>query len=416
MRVLLVVPMAPQADGLGAIPKLLHTELFALLDRHEVTLVGTFGDLPGQAEAAAELSRSGLDVHFADRRPSPKRARRWLVRSRMAWTWTRRQWPMSVVSLTGGAQEALDRATRNRAFDVIAIEHSAMSALRYPPRIPRVLTEHEAERAEPGISAAASLASEPRAALDARDWRRWARFQPGAWRSVDLVQVFSRGDAAAIARRAPDVSPVIRVDPYGIEMPPPADPGRELDGAILFAGTFTHPPNREAARWLATEIMPAVRTLAPGSKLRIVGSAPTPEIRELAGPGIEVIGDAPSVEPHLEAASVVIAPVRSGGGMRMKVLEALARGKALVTTTLGAEGFAEFGPDLPFAIADEAPAVASAVAALLADRDRRRVLGQRARGFAQRHHSPAAWSSRLEAVYEEARRLDRPDRENRRPR
>ena len=413
MRILLVVPMAPQADGLGAIPKLMHTEMFGLLERHEVTLVGTFGELPGQAEAAADLSGAGLDVHFADRRRSQAVLRRWLVRQQMAGTWLRRPWPWSVVSLTAGVQPVLDRVTAGREFDVIAIEHSAMSALRYPPGIPRVLTEHEATRAPFGASPAAGLADRPRAALRARDWRRWTSFQPRAWRSVDLVQVFSRDDAAAISARAPDIAAAVRVDPYGIELPAPADPSREVAGTVLFTGTFTHPPNRDAARWLAREIMPAVRELVPAATLRIVGSAPTREVLELPGPGVEIVADAPSIEPHLEAAAVVIAPVRSGGGMRMKVLEALARGKAVVTTELGAEGFAEFGPELPLAIGDDAAAVALATAALLADQQQRRDLGRRAREFARRHHSPTAWAARLEEVYEEARRLDRPARQDR---
>ena len=151
--------------------------------------------------------------------------------------------------------------------------------------------------------------------------------------------------------------------------------------------------------------MPLVLESAPHARLRIVGSSPTAEILDLRGPKIEVIADAPSVEPHLEAAAVVLAPVRSGGGMRMKVLEPLARGKAVVTTGLGAEGFAVFGEELPFEVADSSAAIASATARLLDDDRARHELGRRARDFAERHHSPTAWAGRLEAVYEEARNI-----------
>ena len=104
-------------------------------------------------------------------------------------------------------------------------------------------------------------------------------------------------------------------------------------------------------------------------------------------------------------AAVVMAPVRSGGGMRIKVLEALARGKVVVTTNRGAEGYTEFGPEPPLVIADDPEAIAEATAGLLADTARRRELGARASEFAHRHYSPSAWAERLEAVYEEARRL-----------
>ena len=88
-----------------------------------------------------------------------------------------------------------------------------------------------------------------------------------------------------------------------------------------------------------------------------------------------------------------------------KVLEALARGKAVVTTSRGAEGYMEFEPEPPLVIADEPGAIAAATADLLADTARRRQLGARASEFAHRHYSPSAWATRLEAVYEEARQL-----------
>ncbi len=91
---------------------------------------------------------------------------------------------------------------------------------------------------------------------------------------------------------------------------------------------------------------------------------------------------------------MVIAPVRSGGGMRMKVLEALARGKAVVTTELGAEGFAELGPNLPLAVADDAVAVWPRRRRRCSPTGpRRRELGARAREFAERHHEPGRLGS-----------------------
>jgi polysaccharide biosynthesis protein PslH len=89
--------------------------------------------------------------------------------------------------------------------------------------------------------------------------------------------------------------------------------------------------------------------------------------------------------------------------MRMKVLQGMAAGKPVVTTSLGAEGFDAIDPDPPLAIAETAKELAQESATLLADPARRRELGARARAFAEHHHSPAAWARRLEGVYEEAR-------------
>lgn len=405
MRILLVTSMVPDAEGVGAIPKLLHAQLAGLRERHEVTLVSPFGEDPGQAEAAERLAASDLDAHFVDRRRSPSTRRRWQVRGELAAAWARKGWPWRVVSGSGGVQPLIDRLTTDGRFDVVAVEDNPMSMLRFPASLPTVLTEHEAVRAGAEGWRGSGLAGRSLAALRARDWRRWGSFLPQAWRRFDLLQVFSESDARAVAEQAPDIASRVRVNPYGISMPPPAALAGEVHGTILFAGTFSHLPNREAARWLAKEILPMVSESVPHARLRIVGSSPTREILDLRGPNIEVVADAPSVEPHLEAAAVVLAPVRSGGGMRMKVLEPLARGKAVVTTALGAEGFTVFGEELPFEVADASEAIASATARLLDDDRARRELGVRARDFAERHHSPEAWAARLEAVYEEATRL-----------
>jgi glycosyltransferase involved in cell wall biosynthesis len=403
MRILLVTSMVPDLDGVGAIPKLLHAQLTGLRERHEITLVSPVGEDPGQAEAAERIAASGLDAHFVDRRRSRSAARRWRVRAELATTWLARDWPWRVVCGVGGVQSSIDRLLATRPFDVVAAEDNPMAVLSFPAGLPTVLTEHEAVRAAASEWLSPRLSERPLAALRARDWRRWGSFLPAVWRRFDLLQVFSEGDARAVGEQAPDLAGRVRVNPYGIVLPPAADPGDEVAGTILFSGTFSHLPNRDAARWLAQEIMPRIVTSAPRARLRIVGSSPPREVLDLAGSAVEVIADPPSVEPHLAAAEVVIAPVRSGGGMRMKVLEPMAMGKAVVTTGLGAEGFTGFDDEAPLAIADSGEEIAAATARLLSDASARRELGQRARRFAQLRHSPEAWAARLEQVYGEAR-------------
>jgi len=395
--------MVPDPGGIGAMPKLYHAQLTGLLERHDVTLVGSYGEDPGQAEAAEALSASGVEAHLVDRRRSASPARRWRVRSELAATWARRPWPWRVVCGAAGLQPTIDRLSATRSFDVVAVEDNPLAVLRYPAGTPAVLTEHEAVRAPAGEFRASRLRERPMRALRAADWRRWGAFLPSAWAKFDLLQVYCNGDAEAVRGQAPDLSDRVRVNPYGMELPAACDPAAERPGTILFTGTFAHLPNRDAARWLALEIMPAIRARHPEARLRLVGSAPPREVLDLAGPGIEVIADAPGIAPHLEAAALVIAPVRSGGGMRMKVLEAMAAGKAVVTTPLGAEGLDVLDPAPPLAIAEGADEMAAASAALLGDREMRHDLGRRAREQAERRHTPRAWAARLEAVYEEAR-------------
>lgn len=405
MRILLVTSMVPDAGGIGAIPKLLAAELEGLQARHEVTLLTTFGEDPGQAQAAARLARSDLDFHVVDRRRSPSAARRWRVRAELAASWLSRPWPWRVVCGAAGVQPLLDRLISERSFDVIAVEDNPMAVLRFPSDVPVVFTEHEAIRAPASQWQAPGGQERLQRALRARDWRRWDAFLPDVWRRFELLQVFCEADAEAVRRQAPALAPRVRVDPYGMILPAEADPAAAVTDTILFTGTFAHLPNREAALWLGREIMPAVRAQRPGARLRIVGRTPPPEVLELAGPGVEVVADATEMRPHLEQATVIAAPVRSGGGMRMKVLEAMALGKAVVTTGLGAEGFTSFSEPPPLAIAESGEEIAAAIARLLGDDQERRELGASAREFALRHHTPAAWAARLETVFGEAREL-----------
>lgn len=408
MKILIVTSMVPQAEGAGAIPELLHAQLVGLREHNDVTLVTTFGDLGGQAESAAALRRSGLDVHFADRRRSASISRRWRVRAELAAGWAGSRRPWRVVTSSAGLQPVLDRAVAGQSFDVALVEEHPVATLRLPAGLPAVLTEHEAHQAPAEDWREARLAAKPGVAVRALDQRRWPPFHPLVWRRFDLLQVFTKGDAAILAEQAPDIASRIRVNPFGLVLPEPADPGLEEAETLLFAGTFSHPPNRDAAAWLAREIMPRVLARRPQARLRIVGAGPPPEIRALSGPNIDVIADVPSMQPYIESAAVVLAPVRTGGGMRMKVLQALAAGKATVTTSRGTEGFNFFDAEPPLLVGDSSEEIADAASGLLEDPARRRRLAGQARSFAEQHHSPGAWAKRLESVLSEAVQATKP--------
>lgn len=403
MRILIVAPMPPQPAGGGAIPVLLEAQIAGLRERNEVTFVSAVGEEPGEAEAAERLRDSGLEAHFADRRQPRAARRRWRRRARMADSWLRGGRPWRAVWFADpGVQAILDRLAGTGDFDVAVVEDSAMSGYRLPAGVPALLTEHEVLRPRPVDWHPGGPGRWPGWAFNELDWRRRPRFQRAAWSSFDRVLAFGNRDATAIAELAPEVAPRVRVSPFGLALPPLADPREEQSESVLFVGNFTHQPNRDAALWLAREIMPALLAKQPGVRLRIVGSSPPAEILALASGAVEVIADAPSVEPYMDAAAVVVAPVRVGGGMRMKVLQALGAGKAVVTSGRGSEGFDCFAEPPPLALADDAEAFATTISTLLGEPERRIELGARARSFAEAHYSPTAWASRLERTYEEA--------------
>jgi polysaccharide biosynthesis protein PslH len=401
MKILLITPMPPRVEAPGAIPLVLQAELTGLSARHQVSLVTVVGDEPGEDLAAAELRATGVDVHVVDRR-RPSGAARWQRRRRLASSWARGRYPWRTVWFADPrVQQLLDRLTRSEHFDVAVVEDNSMGIFALPPELPAVLTEHEVRRPRAVDWHCGPPNNWARWLLGEADERRWRTYQPSVWRRFDAVQVFSRRDAEGVAELAPDVAPRVRVNPFGVVLPEPADPARAEPGLLLFAGNFTHPPNVDAALWLGKEIMPRLRERSPGVKLLLAGPAAPPAVWALRGRDITVLGEVPTIKPYVEAAAVVLAPVRTGGGMRMKVLHAMASEKAVVTTSFGVDGLMLGPGEQPVAIADDVQGIVCATTKLLGDEALRRRLAARARAYAVEHHSPDAYARRLEAVFEE---------------
>jgi glycosyltransferase involved in cell wall biosynthesis len=156
-------------------------------------------------------------------------------------------------------------------------------------------------------------------------------------------------------------------------------------------------PNEDAMLYFAREVLPLIRAEEPAATLAIVGRAPTPAVRRLADAGINVTGSVDDVRPYVRGAAVYVVPLRIGGGTRLKIFEAMAMGKAVVSTTVGAEG-------LPVAagehllIADEPTTFARAVVRLLRDVDRRRQLEEAARSLVVANYDWSAVAGSLEAA------------------
>ena len=149
------------------------------------------------------------------------------------------------------------------------------------------------------------------------------------------------------------------------------------------SANFNHPPNVDAAVRLVRAIFPRVRAAHPDAELELVGAMPTQAVSELAGPGVRVTGAVMSVTPHLERATLVLAPLTIGGGMRVKVLEALAAGKAVVASSRAADGLTAVpGRDLMVADGDEQTAMC--VIRMIDDDAGRRAMAANARRWAER--------------------------------
>lgn len=228
-----------------------------------------------------------------------------------------------------------------------------------------------------------------------------------AWLAASMVATVTHEDRDAILAAEPSID--VRVVPDGadhLRLPDPAPrPEDRMHNVIAFVANFGYEPNVDAALYLLRKIFPRVRTRVPGAQLLLVGNEPPAEVVDLADAtlGVTVTGRVAEVEPYIESATVIACPLRIGGGIKVKVLEALARGKAIVTTTVGAQGL---GPhaDKAMEIHDRPLAFSDALVQLLRRPRLRASLERRAAEFAKTLPTWDAAADELAACYEELAR------------
>jgi sugar transferase (PEP-CTERM/EpsH1 system associated) len=236
-------------------------------------------------------------------------------------------------------------------------------------------------------------------------WQRLRRYERRACEVADRVVAVSDADAQVLRSLSPGLEPI--VVPNGVDMEFYTTPVAPLAGEsgpkeedLVFTAKMDFRPNVDAVLWFAQEVFPLIRRESPETRFWVVGKNPHPRLAPLAGdPGVVLTGWVDDVRPYIAGAGVYVVPLRIGGGTRLKVLEAMAMGKAIVSTALGCEGF-DLVPDQELVVADAPPGFAAAVLALLRDPERRARLGRAGRRFAGSRYDWRAIVPRLERVYE----------------
>jgi glycosyltransferase involved in cell wall biosynthesis len=225
-----------------------------------------------------------------------------------------------------------------------------------------------------------------RRALLEIEWRKMRRYEAAACSAARLTIAVSAADRDALAANAPGAA--VAAVPTGVDLDYFAPHGTaEAPARLVFIGSMDWRPNEDAVLHFIREVLPRVRREVPAATLTVVGRNPSAELRSAAlAAGVEVTGAVADVRPYVAAAAVAVVPLRVGGGTRLKIFEALAMRKAVVSTSVGAEG-------LPVAdqehllIADGPERFAAAVVVLLRDPSRRAALGQAGRRLVERSFS-----------------------------
>jgi len=212
----------------------------------------------------------------------------------------------------------------------------------------------------------------PRSIAHRLDAASWERLEHRVSRTADVVVVCHERDAVLLGAHDFAVLP----NTY----PEPADPrGPSADPVLLLIGNYDYAPNVAAARELCLQVLPLVRTEVPDARAVLVGRSGPTVLADLVGlPGVDVVGRVDSVDDALAAARVAVAPIRVGGGTRIKLIEAMAHGLPSVATTVGAEGL-DVVDGVEMFVRDDIASYAAACVLLLRDDSLARSMGERAR-------------------------------------
>jgi len=297
-------------------------------------------------------------------------------------------------------REAVAHALANTTYDRIVCDF-LVPAINMPKRIgvPSVLFTHNVE-AEIWRRHAETERGWLKKHLFRSQWRRMCRFEARTLSRFDRVLAVSDVDRTTLQTLYADVmgGKPISVIPTGVDTAyfakvegEPANPHH-----LVFIGSMDWLPNVDGVTYFAHEVLPRIRQAEPDATFTIVGRAPTAAVQQLTEiPGVQVTGRVEDIRPYLAEAAVNVVPLRIGGGTRLKIFEAMAAGRATVSTSVGAEGLpTEHNRHL--LLADDTGAFADAVVTLLRHPARRRALEAEARALVTRQYDWSAAATHLE--------------------
>jgi polysaccharide biosynthesis protein PslH len=303
-----------------------------------------------------------------------------------------------------GLRALAERAVAEWQPDVVVVGHDMAAgwAQSLPPSLPAVLTLHNL--VWHWYLSRARLENGPKAALLRIEAERFRRHLMRALPRYAAAIAVSTKEAAEL--RQATMLPVT-VIPTGTDVAV-LDAGPEQDGPpkIVFTGTLGYQPNRQGIEWFADRVWPEIMRQVPEVTLDIVGRNPPPDVQALdARNGITVVGPVPEMKPYFARAHVVVVPILTGAGIRVKIVEAMAAGRAIVSTSLGWEGLPHVEPGRDLLVADEPEAFAADVIRLLRDPAQRRTIAAHGHALAEAQYDWRPLGDQQEAVLREV--LDR---------
>lgn len=369
--------------------------LKAVSQRHSVSLLSRVDSFKMQDDYVAELQRYVKGALHLFTPPSYSKRRDQLLYT------TRGTSYILASHLLPEIQQTIDELFAASTYDIVLFESSLAAGYRLPQGVKVIIDQHNIEHE----LLRRTYQNEKKWLRKWYNWREYHLVKAAELercRKADVVVVTSERERSVLQSELPEST--IEVVPNGVDIEYfNGDTLQEVDGHIVFTGSLEYYPNVDAVLFFARYCWPRIRAKLPGAVWQIVGKNPLPEVKRLAElPGVRVIGPVEDTGPYIASSQVAIAPLAIGSGTRLKILEAFAMRKAVVSTSIGCEGLM-IEPGKHLLVADQPEAFADAVINLLGNPSRRQALGSAGRTLVENNYSWQQSSSRLLAVLDKLR-------------
>jgi glycosyltransferase involved in cell wall biosynthesis len=307
-------------------------------------------------------------------------------------------WPYSVSRHhTQNFAGAIRKLIAKESFDLVHCEWTPYASyIRAVGNLPMLIMAHNIEATVWRRRAQHASNFPERMFMASQAWKM-ARFERRSFTRAGHVAVVTEEEAQT-ARTWGARAVYLVSNGVDTEYLQPTDEEPETD-SLLFLGSLDWQPNRDALQYLLRDILPKIQAANPRAKLRVVGRQPATKLREqvVGLSGVEWVGEVPDIRPHFARAAAVLVPLRIGGGSRIKILESMSMGKAVVATRIGAEGL-DVIPGVHCLIADSPADFSQSVVELLENPERAEALGRNGRELVLRQYD---WS-RVAKILEQA--------------
>lgn len=389
MKILILSPFFPYPPNWGLVKRVYHL-LEVLARTHRVTLV-TYGD-GVQPEHVTTLRNICEAVHVVPVQPMPFGNKRLAQLASVAS-------PVSFqrrMIYTDAMQQTIDAVSAGEPFDVIQIETSQMDAFRLDPRSVVVLDEHNIEY-ELYYRMSQSERSVARRVFNWLEYTKFKREEIASWRAADGCVMTSQRETVLVSGIVPETPTTVVPNAVDTDFFQPSDKPVDAN-AIVLTGLMKYRPNVDGAQFFVNDVLPRILAKRPDAVFYIVGGDPPPEVTRLASRNVVVTGTVDDVRDYVHRAAVFAVPLRMGSGTRLKVLEGLAMGKPMVSTSLGCEGI-DVVHDQHLLIADDAEGFANATLELMTNQARARQLATAGRDLMLRCYTWEVAAAVLEQLY-----------------